>query len=102
MQQRDPHCAVQPPSSVHTQFTTPSSIADVEGWLVRLACINSACVCLNPASASPLITNPRSCVFVQRSYGGMKDEDRIFTNLYGRHDWRLKGALSRVRRGCSV
>ncbi|EDV22609.1 uncharacterized protein TRIADDRAFT_28664, partial [Trichoplax adhaerens] len=25
----------------------------------------------------------------------IKDEDRIFTNLYGRHDWRLKGALSR-------
>ena len=25
-----------------------------------------------------------------------KDEDRIFTNLYGRHDWRLKGAMSRV------
>lgn len=29
------------------------------------------------------------------SYGGLKDEDRIFTNLYGRHDWRLKGALQR-------
>jgi NADH dehydrogenase (ubiquinone) flavoprotein 1 len=25
----------------------------------------------------------------------MSDEDRIFTNLYGRHDWRLKGALKR-------
>lgn len=25
----------------------------------------------------------------------LKDEDRIFTNLYGRHDWRLKGAMSR-------
>ncbi|CAB4065727.1 NDUFV1 [Lepeophtheirus salmonis] len=23
------------------------------------------------------------------------DSDRIFTNLYGRHDWRLKGAMSR-------
>ena len=28
-----------------------------------------------------------------RNYGGLKDEDRIFTNIYGRHDWRLKGAL---------
>lgn len=27
--------------------------------------------------------------------GNLKDEDRIFTNLYGRHDWNLKGALSR-------
>ncbi|KAK3698441.1 hypothetical protein QZH41_010008 [Actinostola sp. cb2023] len=23
------------------------------------------------------------------------DEDRIFTNLYGRHDWKLKGAMQR-------
>jgi len=28
-------------------------------------------------------------------FGPLKDEDRIFTNLYGRHDWRLKGAMSR-------
>jgi len=27
--------------------------------------------------------------------GPMKDQDRIFTNLYGRHDWRLKGAMAR-------
>ncbi|EFN77318.1 NADH dehydrogenase [ubiquinone] flavoprotein 1, mitochondrial [Harpegnathos saltator] len=25
----------------------------------------------------------------------LSDQDRIFTNLYGRHDWRLKGAISR-------
>jgi len=25
----------------------------------------------------------------------LKDQDRIFTNLYGRHDWRLKGAMAR-------
>ena len=29
-----------------------------------------------------------------------QDEDRIFTNLYGKHDWKLKGALQRVSR-CS-
>jgi len=29
------------------------------------------------------------------SNSSLKDEDRIFTNLYGRHDWRLKGAMSR-------
>ncbi|KRT82004.1 hypothetical protein AMK59_5954, partial [Oryctes borbonicus] len=28
-------------------------------------------------------------------FGPLADEDRIFTNLYGRHDWRLKGALQR-------
>eukprot|EP00210_Caulerpa_lentillifera_P009010 g8600.t1 len=29
------------------------------------------------------------------SFGGLKDEDRIFTNLYGRHDPFLKGAEKR-------
>lgn len=28
-------------------------------------------------------------------YGPLKDEDRVFTNLYGRHDWTLKGAMAR-------
>ena len=35
-----------------------------------------------------------------RKYGGLKDEDRIFTNLYGLHDWGLKGALKRVSLMC--
>jgi NADH dehydrogenase (ubiquinone) flavoprotein 1 len=30
---------------------------------------------------------------VDVSYGGLKDSDRIFTNLYGEHDWRLKDAM---------
>nr|AAB03672.1 ndufv1 [Dictyostelium discoideum] len=30
-----------------------------------------------------------------RSYGGLKDKDRIFTNLYGEHDVYLKGAIAR-------
>jgi len=30
-----------------------------------------------------------------KKYGPLSDEDRIFTNLYGRHDWRLKGAMAR-------
>lgn len=32
---------------------------------------------------------------LQTKFGPLKDQDRIFTNLYGRHDWRLKGALKR-------
>lgn len=42
-----------------------------------------------------------SCIFVylqtERQYGGLKDEDRIFTNLYGEQSWRLKDAMKRVR-----
>lgn len=29
------------------------------------------------------------------TFGNLSDEDRIFTNLYLRHDYRLKGALKR-------
>ncbi|KAJ8952500.1 hypothetical protein NQ318_003296 [Aromia moschata] len=28
-------------------------------------------------------------------FGYLPDKDRIFTNLYGKHDWRLKGAMQR-------
>ena len=30
-----------------------------------------------------------------RRYGGLKDQDRIFTNAYSRHDHGIKGALVR-------
>jgi len=30
-----------------------------------------------------------------KSYGPLADQDRIFTNIYGRHDWRIKGAMAR-------
>jgi hypothetical protein len=32
-----------------------------------------------------------------RIYGGLKDQDRIFTNLYNTGDAGLKGAQKRVR-----
>eukprot|EP00001_Collodictyon_triciliatum_P037422 06744_4 len=31
----------------------------------------------------------------KKSYGGLKDEDRIFTNLYGQRDYGIKGAMLR-------
>ncbi|PKI83984.1 hypothetical protein MVES1_002039 [Malassezia vespertilionis] len=31
----------------------------------------------------------------QHLHGGLRDQDRIFQNLYCHHDWRLKGALAR-------
>ncbi|KAG0042077.1 NADH dehydrogenase flavoprotein subunit 1, partial [Linnemannia elongata] len=29
------------------------------------------------------------------TFGNLSDEDRIFTNIYGFHDYKLKGALKR-------
>ncbi|KAH8299898.1 hypothetical protein KR044_007349, partial [Drosophila immigrans] len=36
-----------------------------------------------------MITNTKT------EFGPLKDCDRVFQNLYGRHDWRLKGACKR-------
>jgi NADH dehydrogenase (ubiquinone) flavoprotein 1 len=44
---------------------------------------------------------PRATYATLRAYGGLKDQDRIFTNLYGKHDFGIKGALKRVRRSLS-
>ncbi|XP_059818375.1 NADH dehydrogenase [ubiquinone] flavoprotein 1, mitochondrial-like [Hypanus sabinus] len=56
---------------------------------------------LSPLSASSAVRHlnppppPTTEAPAKTKYGPLKDEDRIFTNLYGRHDWRLKGALRR-------
>lgn len=42
-----------------------------------------------PAAAAPPPPPP------PRKHGGLSDADRIFTNLYGEQDWRLKAALKR-------
>ena len=39
--------------------------------------------------------NANPAAATAKTYGGLKDQDRIFTNLYGRPDFRLKGALKR-------
>ena len=44
----------------------------------------------NPAAPPPPPPPPEKTHF-----GNLKDEDRIFTNLYGKHDPFLKGAVSR-------
>jgi hypothetical protein len=35
---------------------------------------------------------------LKTTYGGLKDADRIFTNIYGDHDWHIDAAIKRVRR----
>ena len=44
--------------------------------------------------STPAVAAPVQPVLAQ-VYGGLKDQDRVFTNLYGEGDWRLKGAMSR-------
>jgi hypothetical protein len=40
-------------------------------------------------------TAPPAPAPAKTTFGPLSDQDRIFRNLYGRHDWRLKGALAR-------
>jgi hypothetical protein len=49
-----------------------------------------------PPPPPPAAATPPTTPTPQRSYGNLKDKDRIFTNLYGEHDIFLKGALKRV------
>lgn len=45
------------------------------------------------SAAPPQVTAPPPQT--KTVFGPLADQDRVFTNLYGRHDWRLKGALKR-------
>ncbi|KAI9018940.1 NADH dehydrogenase flavoprotein 1 mitochondrial precursor [Hyaloraphidium curvatum] len=46
--------------------------------------------------AAPAMARAMATTAPQKtSYGGLSDDDRIFTNIYGRHDWGLKGAMRR-------
>ena len=67
----------------------------------RLASASASSVASASALASPLspsLSPPLLAAYsTLRTYGGLKDQDRIFTNLYGKHDFGIKGALKRVR-----
>ncbi|KAJ9053244.1 NADH dehydrogenase [ubiquinone] flavoprotein 1, mitochondrial [Entomophthora muscae] len=51
--------------------------------------------CRNKNLAAPFLKTPNASLATVRTHGGLSDEDRIFTNLYGFHDFKLKGAQSR-------
>lgn len=61
--------------------------------LVRVANSTRGCVSALTQQLSALQVRHQGTE--SRVHGNLSDDDRIFTNLYGRHDWRLKGALSR-------
>ena len=57
--------------------------------LFRRSCVRSF------KSSSRVLSNAVSDVPLIRTYGGLDDQDRIFTNLYGEQTWRVEGALQR-------
>lgn len=59
-------------------------IGDVLGIVGPLVSVNNGAVRYQQTAAP-----------TKTKFGPLADSDRVFTNLYGRHDWRLKGALAR-------
>lgn len=62
--------------------------------LLRLRGAASAAT-VAPTASAPPPSPPPPPPPPARVHGGLKDQDRIFTNLYGRHDPLLKGAQQR-------
>lgn len=61
---------------------------------VRLSSTSAPVAPIPPATGASAAAAP-AAVAPPRKYGGLKDQDRIFTNLYGEGDWRLHAALKR-------
>ena len=50
---------------------------------------------MSTAAATPAAATPPPPPPEKTSFGSLSDEDRIFTNIYGRHDPFIKGAMQR-------
>uniref|UniRef100_A0A090X8W3 NADH dehydrogenase [ubiquinone] flavoprotein 1, mitochondrial n=1 Tax=Ixodes ricinus TaxID=34613 RepID=A0A090X8W3_IXORI len=59
--------------------------------LLRVSVCNPLTTTTRYNASAPAQPPPQT----KTKFGPLSDEDRIFQNLYGRHDWRLKGAMSR-------
>jgi hypothetical protein len=68
-----------------------------EGFSTQAAAPAAAAAAKPAASAAPAAAAAAapSPAPERTTFGGLKDEDRIFTNIYGRHDPFLKGAEAR-------
>lgn len=71
--------------------------------MLRTIAAKRASALVNNLNVVPTVTrsyateaNPNANpVTGKTTFGGLSDEDRIFTNVYSKHDWRLKGAMKR-------
>lgn len=64
--------------------------------LNRIASLSSTGVrCILRKNVVAAVASPAARSESTKTYGPLHDDDRIFTNLYGRHDWKLKGAQAR-------
>lgn len=81
-------CAHQNKTAAHFNRFSLITLA----WILVASLPASLQLRLQSTQAPPPGTPPPQ---TKTKFGPLADEDRIFTNLYGRHDWRLKGAQKR-------
>lgn len=68
-------------------------------WIQRL-CLSTKAKPKTPKKLGPdrpkIVDPPKGCLTNEKTkFGPLDDCDRVFQNLYGRHDWRLQGACQR-------
>lgn len=66
-----------------------SRFSPITGSLVRSQSLTPLTAAVRASSTAPAPAAKKT------KYGPLADEDRIFTNLYGRHCWHIKGAMAR-------
>merc|ERR1719324_959901 len=76
-------------------FSVPSSVTSARASLSLLLSRGGAASSGAAAAATAGFASSSSSSTEKTSHGGLLDSDRIFTNLYGRHDPGLKGAMKR-------
>lgn len=72
-----------------------SPLSSFAAALYQLAVSNGPSVRAVATSGSALYNQAAPPPPTKTKFGPLADQDRIFTNLYGRHDWRLKAAMKR-------
>lgn len=90
---------LESPTFPPPSFPPPKSIGPVFTMISRAAAPSSSIASLSSRSLRAQAPAARSFATVQdnappvKHYGGLKDQDRIFTNLYGHHGADLKSAM---------
>jgi len=75
-----------------------TSLISKSGPILRVAQASSAsspAKLLSTSSFAAQQQNAAEAPPAKTKFGPLADQDRIFTNIYGRHDWGIKGAMAR-------
>ena len=75
---------------IHSKINCSTSQNEISTNTQRQLCTNNSIIF---SHSTPLQSEEPA---LTRVYGGLKDQDRIFTNVYGEQSWRIDDAMKRV------